>query len=281
MGHRHLRWAFNFGLWKPTREEWLLASTCIQPEERERIGMFCFARDAKASMAGRLLLRKCLAELLATPYDEIRLGRSESNRPILTSPDMRNCSFDFNVSHQGNYSVLAADNTSKVGIDVMKIEYSGGKSLAEFFHLMRRQFTLREWQFIEQPGTERGMLTRFYRLWCLKESFVKAEGVGLSIDLQRLNFVCNTPWLREDSIVTDTVLFVDEGPLDDWRFEETLLDEKHCVCTAVQIGNETAEAKSEGFNVLTFDELVQNARPFGERDDGYWQRFTQKPEQPS
>ena len=45
-----LRWAFRFGTWKPTQEEWILGARCIQPEEKTRIGKFVFKKDGKSAM---------------------------------------------------------------------------------------------------------------------------------------------------------------------------------------------------------------------------------------
>lgn len=45
-----VRWAFSCGTWLPSPAEWLLAVRSIQPEEKERIGQFVFARDAKAAL---------------------------------------------------------------------------------------------------------------------------------------------------------------------------------------------------------------------------------------
>lgn len=45
-----VRWAFRCGSWSPTRAEWLLAARCVQREEKERIGQFVFAKDAKSAM---------------------------------------------------------------------------------------------------------------------------------------------------------------------------------------------------------------------------------------
>lgn len=42
---------------------------------------------------------------------------------------------------------------------------TGGQSLPEFFHTMRRQFTSAEWQFITAPPTEKQQLAMFYRFW--------------------------------------------------------------------------------------------------------------------
>ncbi len=53
-----LRWAFRFGAWSPTEEEWSLAARCVQPEEKQRIARFMFKRDAKSAMV-RFLLTRC------------------------------------------------------------------------------------------------------------------------------------------------------------------------------------------------------------------------------
>lgn len=49
-----VRWAFRCGSWVPTRSEWTLAARCVQLEEKERIGQFVFAKDAKSAMVGDL-----------------------------------------------------------------------------------------------------------------------------------------------------------------------------------------------------------------------------------
>lgn len=46
------RWAVRVSGWTPTREQWLRAAASVAPEERERIGRFMFATDAKLAMAG-------------------------------------------------------------------------------------------------------------------------------------------------------------------------------------------------------------------------------------
>ena len=47
------RWAVRVSGWTPTREQWLRAAASVAPEERERIGRFMFATDAKLAMAGK------------------------------------------------------------------------------------------------------------------------------------------------------------------------------------------------------------------------------------
>lgn len=72
--------------------------------------------------AGRLLIRKAITECLNLPYKEIKLGRTEKGKPFLVNLVQE--SFSFNVSHNGEFAVLAASRNGNIGIDVMKYEVS-------------------------------------------------------------------------------------------------------------------------------------------------------------
>ena len=113
----------------------------------------------------------------------------------------------------------------QIGVDVMKLNdgrHTTEEKRREFFRLMRRQFTDDEWKQIDSnlptvdakreledgrhftedeckqidsnhpiPMIDDEMdrrMASFYRHWSLKESYVKAVGTGLNLDLQRLNF---------------------------------------------------------------------------------------------
>nr|XP_056714549.1 L-aminoadipate-semialdehyde dehydrogenase-phosphopantetheinyl transferase isoform X2 [Euleptes europaea] len=161
-----VRWAFSYASWVPCREDWLLAMRLVQPEEKERIGQFVFARDAKAAMAGRLLIRKLIAEKLNIPWNAILLGRTSKGKPVLVNDISANHSpFNFNVSHQGNYTVLAAEPDRHVGIDVMKTSLPGSGSIPDFFRIMKRQFTDEEWRTITSMRNEWLQLDMFHRHW--------------------------------------------------------------------------------------------------------------------
>ncbi len=75
-----------------------------------------------------------------------------------------------------------------MGVDVMCFKDKPAHDVAKFFHLLRRQFTSSEWAVIREDESESIQMRQFYRYWCLKESFVKADGKGLAWDLQRLAF---------------------------------------------------------------------------------------------
>lgn len=298
-----VRWAFRCGSWKPTRSEWLFAARCVQREEKDRIGQFVFAKDAKSAMAGRLLLRRLVCEKMAVPWSEIRLERTPRGKPYLGAPA---CSgpeawgWSFNVSHQGDYAVLAAEQGVQVGVDVMKTAMPGSSSVPEFFRIMTRQFTEFEWSSIHGAGVERQQLSMFYRHWALKESFIKAIGTGLGFNLQRVEFHLSPEPMTVGQVQNRTKMHLDEEEEEGWVFEESLLDQDHHVAVALGPPQTAARTPSDSpspppvspsppppspsplpsFTLLSFNDLISLATPLLEEDAEYWDNFQRKAEAP-
>ena len=67
--------------------------------------------------------RKGVADFLGMDYDKIVFARSEQEKPYLENDPKTCVNFNFNVSHQGDYVVMAIEPTHQIGIDVMEIEY--------------------------------------------------------------------------------------------------------------------------------------------------------------
>ncbi|XP_027756125.1 L-aminoadipate-semialdehyde dehydrogenase-phosphopantetheinyl transferase isoform X1 [Empidonax traillii] len=229
-----VRWAFPCGAWRPRRREWLLAAQLVQPEEKDRIGQFVFARDAKAALAGRLLMRKLIAEKMCIPWNEVHLQRTSKGKPFLANTVFGiNLNYNFNISHQGDYAVLAAEPELQVGIDIMKTNLPGSSSITNFFHIMKRQFTETEWDVIKSMSNEWMQLDMFYRHWALKESFLKAIGVGIGFNLQRIEFNVSPLQLEIGKVYKETKMLLDGEKEEEWTFEETRLDDHHHVAVAL------------------------------------------------
>ncbi|XP_061537555.1 L-aminoadipate-semialdehyde dehydrogenase-phosphopantetheinyl transferase [Phycodurus eques] len=285
-----VRWAFRCGSWTPGRDDWLFAARCVQPEEKDRIGKFVFANDAKSAMAGRLLLRRFVCERMHIPWELIRLERSPRGKPYLAAPlDVRpespTCSF--NISHQGDYAVLAAEKGLQVGVDIMKMSMPGSSTVPEFFRIMTRQFTPYEWRVILSAGSEQQQLSMFYRHWALKESFIKAIGTGLGFNLQRLEFHLSSEALTHARVLCQTRMHMDEEYDEDWLFEECLLDSDHHAAVALgpvkklhSTNTTSSLPPPTAFTLLSFNDLTASASPLTEEDPAYWESFKMKAEAP-
>jgi len=213
-----MRLAVKTGDWNPTPDEWQRASSFLgacEPSEMERIMRLKIEEDRKRSLIGRLLLRYAGSTYTGLAPSELHMIRTPQNRPICSDIAGK---ADVNISHHGDWVVLASDEQRSIGVDVMKFEQPR-RGVEAFFTSMRRQFTDDEW---EQIG---GSLERFYQFWALKESYIKAVGIGLGFNLQRASF------RFVDS--TTAQVKIDGELKNDWDFQVVQLDSVHCVATAL------------------------------------------------
>ncbi|KAK9892626.1 hypothetical protein WA026_021005 [Henosepilachna vigintioctopunctata] len=272
MVEKHVCWAFKISKWNPTFGEMLNCTSYIQQEEKERLGRFVYKNDFKSSLVGRLLMRKFVSENFVVPYNDVIFSRNERGKPIVIKPHLEGA--NFNVSHHGDFVVLVGSQGKKfLGVDVMKIEYKGGKRLSEYFRLMCRQFSSYEWESIKQ-GSEEEQIRMFYRHWCLKESYVKAIGVGITVDLQNISFSIHTKDLSQNRIVNDTTLYLN-GKRQNWEFHEMLLDRDHCAAIAMS-GSDNEMILFEEITIQDLKGLLEGPVPILERDVQYCNSYFNK-----
>lgn len=237
-----MRLAVNASEWAPTRGEWERALGLIErcePNEAARIARYKLEQDRKRTLLGRILLRHACSQVLNMAFGDVRFTRTAANKPVCL--DLAHG--EVNISHHGSWVVLALEaNCRQVGVDVMR--YDQPRDLAAFFQSMRHQFTPAEWTAI---GTS---AETFYRHWALKESLVKAIGVGLGFNLQRASFAIHQPGSRVE-------LEIDGQPAVEWKFHLTDLDELHCVAVALMGG---AADNDQPFQPVAADALIESLR---------------------
>ncbi|CAJ0748757.1 4334_t:CDS:2, partial [Entrophospora sp. SA101] len=190
------RWAFNTKNWIPTTKEYDQLLSLVQTNEQEKIKKIKVLENLKSSLIGRLLMILLFNRIYGIGYREVEFDRTEYNKPILINPKL-NILCDFNISHHGDWVVLVAGENCRIGIDLMKIEQpNAGYNVKKFITTFKDQFTENEFnllinnqqQHYNKEEVEIRQLQRFYRFWCLKESYVKAVGIGLYLALNSFEF---------------------------------------------------------------------------------------------
>lgn len=258
-----VRWAVDLSNCVPTLENLVVAVSSIQPEEKKRLMKFIFQNDFLSSLVGRLLMRKYFSETTSITYNQVLFDRDVKGKPLLLNSDQEH-PISFNVSHQGYFVILAGVSCSEpipscehmdfgVGCDVMKIEYSGGKSLSNFFDLMSRKFSADEWKYINRTQhSDMHKLKAFMRHWCLKESYVKELGVGITTDLQKISFSVNSKEELNSIPITSTTLRVNENPMKNWSFEEHILEKEYCAAIAFK----NCKPQVGCFKIMKFEDIL-------------------------
>eukprot|EP01147_Barroeca_monosierra_P003969 gene3970-6426_t len=252
------RLAVNSHAWVPSAKEFVASLARIQIEERERILRFRFVEDAKSSLVGRLLARYAVCKTLRCSNASVELEREESGRPFLAKPETPT-QFNFNISHAGAYVVFAGELGTPVGVDVMDLRQPQSKDVSQFFQLMETTFTLKEWQRIKRFPKSQRCLEEFYRYWSLKESYIKAIGVGLHLDLQRLEFTSDDALTSKSpgTVVTDASGLLDGYPMLDWQFHQSYLDTTHCVAVCTRY-DQTLNHSPIPFTLISPQEILHS-----------------------
>lgn len=201
--------------------EWDELMRVVQPDERVRLARFVFDVDALRALVGRLLLRRALGLQFGRPHTQV-LGRSK-----LGKPECKESGLQFNVSHDGDFVVLAMDS-SVVGCDVMRVAVPGRNPAVEpFFADMQHVFTELEWALVRGRESERERLVQFFVLWTGKEAFIKATGDGMQFDLQRASLCYRGDEVPSVGELAPMDLYVDGERQEGWTVEHQWLDEEH------------------------------------------------------
>ncbi|XP_010727324.1 L-aminoadipate-semialdehyde dehydrogenase-phosphopantetheinyl transferase isoform X2 [Meleagris gallopavo] len=154
---------------------------------------------------------------------------------------------------------------------------------------MKRQFTETEWHVIKSMNNEWMQLDMFHRHWALKESFLKAIGVGIGFNLQRIEFNVSPLQMEVGKVYNETQMLLDGEKEEEWTFEETRIDDYHHI--AVALGKQegfgqqhidvcSMQPHRAQFTLLTFEDLVAPGIPITSEDSAYWDNFCSKQESP-
>jgi 4'-phosphopantetheinyl transferase len=231
---------FNVAKWNEN-EQWDSLLNSVDAKEQERIKRFRFRIDAKRSLAGLTLAKEYLTK---EHRDNFKIARTEENRPYCQFTNERDFICDFNVSHSGDYVAMGMLKSSTqrgkvLGVDIEQVQLRGNTKLADFLQDMESCFTKLEWNIILSPYTtthgnsltnmdaianaytRHEVLSRFFLFWTLKESFIKAIGIGVGFELQKAEFrFSGEPWTAEAE------LYVRGSRCWDWQFKSFVIKDQ-------------------------------------------------------
>lgn len=172
------------------RLRWLLLSAAkaehlslwrrmLDDDERRRADRFHFAADREAFTAAHALNRAMHSDVTGKPSAGWRFVEGKYGRPELAS----HCAADglqFSISHARGV-VACAVAYGPVGVDVESADHVPEFSIADVVFSSEEALLLKS----APPDLQRGL---FFRLWTLKEAFIKATGEGLNRPLDSFSF---------------------------------------------------------------------------------------------
>ncbi len=198
------------------RETWL------DDVELEYLSRVTHARRRREFLLARVLLRKTLSRYRGSDPRDWRFVTNEHGRPELELED----SIRFNVSHTDGLIACAVAEGCDVGVDV-EDTHRRGRTVA----LADRYFSRPEVTALRALD-ESLQRDRFFDLWTLKESYIKARGLGLAVPLQKFSFELDAG--PSVGFSTDPDLSDDA---DSWRFVLSRPTPRHRAAIALRCGS--------------------------------------------
>jgi 4'-phosphopantetheinyl transferase len=151
------------------------ARETLSPAENERADRFLHEVHRNRYLISHLKLRKILGRYLARSPHELQFDVAEFGKPFL-APSCNGARINFNLSHSNERMLLGLIRGANIGVDIEEIRpESATLDLASRFFAERENQELRQLKGPEQ-------VEAFFNCWTRKEAYLKAIGVGLSID---------------------------------------------------------------------------------------------------
>lgn len=230
-------------------DEKLLAyyHSILSDEERYQCSRLHFSKHRHQYLVAKALVRNVLSLYVKDIQpEEWVFGKNQYGRPYI-----KNISYgsvlNFNLSHTAEMVILAISLESNIGVDVEDVRRN-----VDILKLAENFFSLSEFnQLNDLPKAKQG--DRFFDLWTLKEAYIKACGMGLSIPLNQ--FCYSFP----ESCRVDVSF--DECRHDDpkyWRFWCVRSNYTHKIALAIKSIKPAEQYNLSMWNLVPFSKKLSH-----------------------
>ncbi|MGA9119674.1 MAG: 4'-phosphopantetheinyl transferase superfamily protein [Bacteroidota bacterium] len=164
-----------------TEDDFAAFDRILSPAERETLSRYHRWDDQREYGLAHALLRLQLGDHLELPPGELRIERTQWDKPYLAGP-VSPVELDFSISHAHDCVASGICDSGGIGIDVESCDRDPGiDSIAGLCLTAGEQRSL---QGVPADARKRVFMT----IWTLKEAFLKAIGKGFSIPPTEVEF---------------------------------------------------------------------------------------------
>ena len=185
----------------------------------------------------RIFLRLLLSHHFNYPPQRWRFKSLEKGKPILDMPELDEPLY-FNISHCNRYCAIILSQKSPVGIDTEKIN-------RDFpIDTILPRLSSDERSHISSCNPQEKHVD-FFRIWTLKEAFLKLIGQGLYYPLNKFSIGLDPILLSLCEESQNQLLYLEESNsfLDQVVFHQKILPTNQIISTAIVIDNPMIEPK--------------------------------------
>jgi len=213
-----------------------LIESSLSADESERAARYHFTADKDRYIVAHGCLRDILARYLHREPGQLNFSVNDHGKPALHDHEL-----EFNLSHSGDFVLVAITQERKVGVDVERIRQGISSQV-----IARQYFSKSEVaEYQALPPEERK--TAFFTCWTRKEAYIKAHGLGLSLTLDSFD-VSLTP--KEPAIIRATR--PDPHEAARWILHSPEVDSRYVSAVAVE-GSALSLTEGKGLEFRLWD----------------------------
>jgi len=198
----------------------------LSDKELRQFPRFHFEQHRHQYLVTRALIRSSLSNFYEVEPAEWCFDVNAYGKPSVASSHGL-LPVRFNISHTDGMVMCGIVHDTEIGVDVEDIERVTGDDIENLYSY----FSPLEVAELKRLPKEK-QKQRFFDYWTLKESYIKARGMGLSLSLSQFRFVFEENRLRD---------FIVEPELSDdstnWQFWRFALRARYRIAVAVNSNN--------------------------------------------
>lgn len=176
----------------------------VSPERREQVERYAHENGKLQSLGAGLVLNQILEHFGLNPRETV-LEYGDNNKPRIPNLPQAH----FNLTHSGSFAAGAWGRVP-VGIDIEQVGTMREGVARRFFHKG-------ELLWLESLPSEEERRQGFFRLWVLKESFMKVTGLGMRLPLNAFEIHIQENSVRVSHQVDDKSYYFLEFELEGCR----------------------------------------------------------------
>jgi 4'-phosphopantetheinyl transferase len=148
----------------------------LTADERIRANKFHFLKDRTHFIVARGVLRVILGRYLSRDPRTLQFSYTQYGKPDLATEEYDDPLF-FNISHSQGMALYAISRNLNIGVDIeyIRTDIECAQIAGRFFSPYEVRMLLGVPKQMQQEA--------FFNCWTRKEAYIKARGLGLSLDL--------------------------------------------------------------------------------------------------
>lgn len=209
----------------------------LTEDEMSQMSRLYFTGHRHQYLLTRALVRTSLSNYYPVEPKEWRFSTNSFGKPQISHPKVKLVT-RFNLSHAKGLIICGITRDVDIGVDVEDTQ----RTTRTAFNSLARYFSEQEIRDLGELPPEQ-QKQRFFDYWTLKESYIKARGMGLALPLGKFSFQFIANKLNEFSVDPDL-----EDDAGNWQFWRISMSGRYRVAVAVNSAKRDFEVSA--FNTV-------------------------------